>query len=61
MSTKNIIKNLCDSMFNTYLIKDDLVNALLSLYINCEEKYNYENMNIILTKIKKRKYFTRFF
>jgi len=59
--TKNIIKNLCDSIFNTYLIKDDLVKALLSLYIKCEEHYNYENMNIILTKIKKENILLDFF
>lgn len=58
---KNIIKNLCDSIFKTYLIKDDLINALLSLYIKCEEHYNYENMNIILAKVKKENILLDFF
>ena len=59
--TKNIIKNLCNSIFNTYLIKKELVKTLLSIYIKCEEHYNYENMNMILTKIKKEGILVDFF
>lgn len=59
--TKNILKNLCNSIFNTYLMKYDLVKALLSLYIKCEEHYNYENMNVILAKIKKEDILLDFF
>lgn len=59
--TKNIIKNLCDSIFNTYLKKNDLVKTLLNIYVKCEERYNDENMNIILTKIKKEGILLEFF
>lgn len=59
--TKNIIKNLCDSIFNTYANQKDLIKALLKIYVKCEERYNYENMNIILAKIKKERVLLSFF
>ncbi len=59
--TKNIVNNLCNSIFNTHLTKNDLVKTLLSIYIKCEKHYNYENMNMILTKIKKEGILLDFF
>lgn len=59
--TNNIIKNLCDSIFNTYKNQKDLIKVLLKLYVKFEQSYNYENMNIILAKIKKERVLLSFF
>lgn len=59
--TRNIIKNICDSVFNTYSIPKDIINILLKIYTKCEENYNYENMNIVISKVKKENILLDFF
>lgn len=59
--TRNIIKNICDSVFNTYSNQKDIINVLLKIYNKCEENYNYENMNIVISKVKRENILLDFF
>lgn len=59
--TKNIIVNVCNSVFNTYSNQKDIINVLLKIYIKCEENYNYENMDVVISKVKKENILLDFF
>lgn len=56
-----IIINICNSIFNTYKDRVNIIKSLLKVYVKVEKDYNYSNMKTIIKIIKSENMLLEFF